>query len=50
MKESIFNIAQKYNEGILLYNTFSTALVELENSIYSAIFLNRYKIPEDRIS
>lgn len=48
MKESIFNIAQKYNEGILLYNTFSTALVELENSIYSAIFLNgSYELYEE---
>lgn len=40
MKPSKFNIVQSYNEKILLYNTFTTALVELENDIYESIFFN----------
>lgn len=38
MKISKFNIAQHYKESILLYNTYSTSLVELTHKMYSDIF------------
>lgn len=40
MKKSLFNVAQKYHDGILLYNTFTTSLVELESSLYAKIFVD----------
>lgn len=40
MKPSKFNIAQAYKDHILLYNTYSTSLVELEPELYNDIFLN----------
>lgn len=38
MKLSKFNISQPYQESILVYNTYSTSIVELELELYSAIF------------
>ena len=40
MKPSMFNIVQHYNENILLYNTYSTSLVEIESAIYNEIFID----------
>ena len=42
MKPSMFIISQKgENPGtILLYSTFSTSIVELEENVYNAIFCN----------
>lgn len=40
MKKSMFNVEQKYNDGILIYNTFSTSLVELDDSLYNKIFID----------
>lgn len=38
MKVSKFNVAVKLDDNILLYNTFSTSLVELNCSMYNDIF------------
>ena len=38
MKPSIFNIAQLFRGNILLYNTYSTSMVELEPQVYTDIF------------
>ena len=38
MKASKYNIGQEYRDKILLYNTLSTAMIEIEPEIYSAIF------------
>ena len=47
MKESIFNINQKINDQVLLYNTFTTSLVELSEDIYQAVFVkNNHSLPE----
>lgn len=46
MKPSKFNISQSYNDNILLYNTYSTSMIELEPQLYKDIFENgdsRYK-------
>lgn len=40
MKKSIFNISQSIENGVLLYNTFTTSLVELSNEVYETIFVN----------
>lgn len=40
MKGSRFNIAIKRDENVLLYNTFSTSLVELDYPIFNDIFIN----------
>ena len=43
----IFNISQPIENGVLLYNTFSTSLVELSDELYKAIFVeNDYSFPE----
>ena len=39
MKNSIFNIVQDYKDGYLLYNTFTTSLVELTKNLYTSIFI-----------
>ena len=39
MKNSIFNISQPIENGILLYNTFTTSLVELSEKLYKSIFV-----------
>lgn len=39
MKTSLFNISQPIENGILLYNTFTTSLVELSDDMYKAIFV-----------
>lgn len=47
MKTSLFNISQPIENGVLLYNTFSTSLVELSDELYKAIFVeNDYSFPE----
>ena len=47
MKTSLFNISQPIENGVLLYNTFSTSLVELSDELYKAIFEeNDYSFPE----
>lgn len=47
MKTSLFNISQPIENGVLLYNTFSTSLVELSDKLYKAIFEeNDYSFPE----
>ena len=46
MKPSKFNIVQPYGDNVLIYNTFSTSMVELEPQLYTNIFENgdiRYK-------
>lgn len=40
MKPSKFNIAQLYQGNILLYNTYSTSMVEMELQTYKDIFEN----------
>lgn len=40
MKKSTFNISQSIENGVLLYNTFTTSLVELSNEVYETIFVN----------
>lgn len=50
MKPSMFNIAQLYNDNILLYNTYSTSLVEIEPAIYNRIFIDgNYSDHKDEI-
>lgn len=39
MKKSLFNISQPIENGVLLYNTFTTSLVELSYDLYQSIFL-----------
>ena len=39
MKKSIFNIEQPIDNGILLYNTFTTSLVELSEELYRTVFI-----------
>lgn len=39
MKQSFFNISQNYGEGVLLYNTLSTSMVELEKCLYTNLFV-----------
>lgn len=39
MKKSMFNISQSIENGILLYNTFTTSLVELSEDLYQSIFV-----------
>lgn len=47
MKKSIFNISQQIDERILLYNTFTTSLVELPKDLYETIFIqNNLSAPE----
>ena len=47
MKRSIFNVEQLYKNRILLYNTFTTSLVELPENIYNSIFVeNDFSLPE----
>lgn len=47
MKNSIFNIAQLVENKILLYNTFTTSLVELTEDLYQSIFVeNNYLMSE----
>lgn len=47
MKKSIFNISQSIESGILLYNTFTTSLVELPDELYKAIFVKEdFSLPE----
>lgn len=41
MKQSIFNISQPFKNKILLYNTFTTSLVELTNDLYNDIFIEK---------
>ena len=46
MKPSKFNIVQPYGDNVLIYNTFSTSMVEIEPQLYTNIFENgeiRYK-------
>lgn len=46
----MFNIAQLYNDNILLYNTYSTSLVEIEPVIYNRIFIDgNYSDHKDEI-
>ena len=45
MKSSKFNIVDTYSGNILLYNTYSTSLVELEPELYSDIF-DRHNITD----
>ena len=46
----MFNIAQLYNDNILLYNTYSTSLVEIEPAIYNRIFIEgNYSDHKDEI-
>lgn len=40
MKSSRFNIVQEYQKQILIYNTYSTSMVEIEPELYSSIFIN----------
>lgn len=50
MKESIFNIVQSVDNQILLYNTFSTSLVELSNKVYRTIFEQHdFSVPEAKL-
>lgn len=47
MKKSIFNISQQIEKGILLYNTFTTSLIELSDELYKAIFVeDDFSLPE----
>ena len=47
MKKSLFNINIKNDKKILLYNTFSTSLVSLEENLYNKIFdKNDFSLPE----
>ncbi len=50
MKASKFNVVQKYEDGYLIYNTLSTSLVELEEELYTSIFIkneyNKYESNE----
>lgn len=51
MKPSKFNIVQPYGDNVLIYNTFSTSMVEIEPQLYTNIFENgeiRYKKPARR--
>lgn len=41
LKESIFNISQQLENKILLYNTFTTSLVELSEDLYRAVFIEK---------
>ena len=41
MKESIFNISQPLKNNVLLYNTFTTSLVELTRDLYDNIFVKK---------
>lgn len=47
MKGSMFNISQPYKENILLYNTLTTSLVELSETLYVSVFINNdFSYPE----
>lgn len=47
MKKSIFNISQPIEKGVLLYNTFTTSLVELSDEMYKKIFdEDDFSLPE----
>lgn len=47
MKKSIFNIEQRIEKGVLLYNTFTTSLVELSDVLYKEIFIeDNFSLPE----
>ena len=47
MKKSIFNICQPVEDKMLLYNTFTTSLVELSEEVYKSIFTeNDFSLPE----
>lgn len=47
MKKSIFNINQRIEKGVLLYNTFTTSLVELSDVLYKEIFIeDNFSLPE----
>ena len=37
MKASIFNVAQKYRDKILLFNTYTTSMLEIEEEMYNDI-------------
>lgn len=41
MKISKFNVIQEYEGNMLLFNTFTTAMVELDKEIYEDIFLDK---------
>lgn len=52
MKPSKFNIAQPFQGNILLYNTYSTSMLELELELYNNIFVNNnnsFKYEIDRL-
>lgn len=38
MKPSMFNVVQMYKGNVLLYNTYSTSMVELKPELYNCIF------------
>mgnify|MGYP002797050694 FL=1 len=47
MKKSIFNISQTIENGVLIYNTFTTSLVELSEELYKEIFIkDNFSLPE----
>ena len=47
MKKSIFNISQIIKEGVLIYNAFTTSLIELNNDLYKKIFMeNDFSVEE----
>lgn len=39
MKKSIFNISQQIGDKILLYNTFTTSMVEMSKELYESVFV-----------
>lgn len=39
MKKSIFNISQQIENKILLYNTFTTSMVEMSEELYKSVFI-----------
>lgn len=47
MKKSIFNIIQPIDKKILMYNTFSTSMVEVSEDLYQSVFINDdFSLPE----
>ena len=41
MKASIFNVAQKYRDKILLFNTYTTSMLEIEEEMYNDILFKK---------
>ena len=39
MKKSIFNISQQIGDKLLLYNTFTTSMVEMSKELYESVFV-----------